>query len=88
MTESVCTGPGAYLDASQRTGLLGIARRALGGYLGAGKIPPEEGAREKLAAVRPATVGQATRLAGVNPADISVLLVHLKRLDRGAGERS
>jgi tRNA uridine 5-carboxymethylaminomethyl modification enzyme len=38
-------------------------------------------AQEKLAYVRPATVGQATRLSGVNPADISVLLVHLKRLD-------
>ncbi len=38
-------------------------------------------AREKLAHVQPATVGQATRLAGVNPADISVLLVHLKRLE-------
>jgi AmmeMemoRadiSam system protein A len=50
MTESVCTGPGAYLDGSQRTGLLGIARRALGGYIGAGKIPPEEGVAGKLAA--------------------------------------
>lgn len=37
-------------------------------------------AREKLDSIRPATVGQAARLAGVNPADISVLLVHLKRL--------
>jgi tRNA uridine 5-carboxymethylaminomethyl modification enzyme len=36
-------------------------------------------ARERLAAVRPATVGQASRLYGVNPADIAVLLVYLKR---------
>jgi tRNA uridine 5-carboxymethylaminomethyl modification enzyme len=45
-------------------------------------------AQEKLARVRPATVGQATRLAGVNPADISVLLVHLKRLGSALKERT
>ena len=50
MAESVGAVPVAYLDASQRKELLGIARRALGGYLGAGKIPPEEGVRGKLAA--------------------------------------
>jgi AmmeMemoRadiSam system protein A len=50
MTEAVGKGPEAYLDASQRNDLLGIARRALDRYLGAGEIPPEEGARGKLAA--------------------------------------
>jgi AmmeMemoRadiSam system protein A len=50
MAEPAGTGPGAYLDESQRKELLGIARRALDGYLGAGKIPLEEGARGKLAA--------------------------------------
>jgi tRNA uridine 5-carboxymethylaminomethyl modification enzyme len=37
-------------------------------------------AKEKLQLKRPATVGQASRLSGVNPADIAVLLVHLQRL--------
>ena len=39
-------------------------------------------ARQRLAEARPATLGQAARLAGVTPAAISLLLVHLKRLDR------
>ncbi len=42
--------------------------------------------REKLAAHRPATLGQAGRIDGVTPAAVSLLLVHLKR--RGALRRS
>jgi tRNA uridine 5-carboxymethylaminomethyl modification enzyme len=35
--------------------------------------------RQKLASVRPATLGQAARIPGVTPAAVSILLVHLRR---------
>ena len=36
-------------------------------------------ARQKLREVRPTTIGQASRISGVNPADISILMVYLRR---------
>ncbi len=36
-------------------------------------------ARQKLEQVRPISVGQASRISGVNPADISILLIYLKK---------
>ena len=36
-------------------------------------------ARQKLDTHQPATVGQASRISGISPSDVSLLLVHMKR---------
>ena len=36
-------------------------------------------ARQKLSQIRPATLGQASRISGINPSDISVLMVYIGR---------
>lgn len=40
-------------------------------------------AKQKLKEYRPVSVGQASRIAGVSPADISVLLVYMESYRRG-----
>jgi tRNA uridine 5-carboxymethylaminomethyl modification enzyme len=42
-------------------------------------------AREKLARVRPRSLGQAGRISGVNPADLTVIVIHMKKLARARG---
>ena len=39
-------------------------------------------AAQKLEAIRPASIGQASRISGVSPADIAVLLVYLRQNKR------
>lgn len=46
-------------------------------YLGLKALSTE--GREKLNSVKPRSVGQASRISGVTPSDISILLVYLKR---------
>ena len=36
-------------------------------------------ARQKLSTIHPTTIAQASRISGVNPADISILMVYLKK---------
>ena len=40
-------------------------------------------ARQKLEKFRPTNIGQASRIGGVNPADVSVLIIYLDSLHRG-----
>ena len=42
-------------------------------------------AREKLKEIRPTSIGQATRISGVNPSDIAILMVYIKKGVKNAG---
>ncbi|MEC0243881.1 tRNA uridine-5-carboxymethylaminomethyl(34) synthesis enzyme MnmG [Paenibacillus dokdonensis] len=44
-------------------------------------------ARQKLSSIRPISIGQASRISGVTPADISILLVYLEHYNRVTAAR-
>jgi tRNA uridine 5-carboxymethylaminomethyl modification enzyme len=49
-------------------------------YLDYSKIPGlKTESRQKLLKIRPKTIGQASRISGISPADLSLILVHMKR---------
>jgi len=52
-------------------------------YMSVGGLRTE--AQEKLCSFRPVSIGQASRISGVSPADINVLLVHLEKIRRSRG---
>ena len=43
---------------------------------------------QKLNLYKPMSIGQASRISGVSPADLSVLLVYLEQLRHGGGKES
>jgi tRNA uridine 5-carboxymethylaminomethyl modification enzyme len=45
-------------------------------------------AKEKLEKIRPISIGQASRISGVTPADISILLVYLEHYNKVVAARS
>jgi tRNA uridine 5-carboxymethylaminomethyl modification enzyme len=64
--------------------MLSLEKKAIPANLDYSKIPnlAREG-REKLTKFRPITLGQASRISGISPADLTALLFYLENISRG-----
>ena len=77
-----------YIERQKRTAgqMATLERMALPESLWGGELAGlSHEAREKLVRWRPDSVGQASRIAGVSPADIAVLMMHVRKGARAAG---
>ena len=71
-----------YIERQQRTAAAAASLDAVAlpaGLWDAALSGLSSEAREKLRRWRPATVGMASRIAGVSPSDVAVLMVHARR---------
>jgi tRNA uridine 5-carboxymethylaminomethyl modification enzyme len=75
-----------YIDRQRRTAerLLAVENAILPEALWDGELNGlSHEAREKLTRRRPTSVAQASRIAGISPADLAILMVHARRLEAG-----
>ena len=71
-----------YLDKQERllTGFRALEKKKIPSDLDYHAITHLKAeAREKLSAFKPGTLGQASRITGITPADITVIQVHLRK---------
>lgn len=69
--------------------LRSVEEKQIPDWLDYSKIPSMRNeARQKLQEIQPRTVGQASRISGISPADVSLLLVYMKRGPRENGPES
>ena len=69
--------------------LRSVEEKQIPDWLDYSKIPSMRNeARQKLQEIQPRTVGQASRISGISPADVSLLLVYMKRGPRENAPKS
>ncbi len=74
-----------YIEKAEKEAekMLSLENKKLPSDLNYEKIPNlASEARQKLMEIRPTSLGQASRISGVNPADISILMIYLRKREK------